>query len=217
MFESFLSFDIGVFNWIANLFNPGANPFWDGFFTIITKLGDHGLIWILLGLALFIPNRTRKVGTVILGAMLFMLLINNIVLKNIFARPRPYALETEWWLFEYAYPGLIKFPSGHSFPSGHASGAFAGAMAWLLASRAEWVGKRARLVSVAGVVLAVLIAFSRVYVGVHYATDVIAGAVVGTVCALLSLLLLRLLEPKFDKANEPLAQWCEKRLPKAFH
>ena len=193
MFDSFLHFDIGVFHWIANLFHPGTNPFWDTFFTAITKMGDSGLCFIVLGLAFLIFRRTRKTGIVILIALLFMLGINNGILKNMFTRPRPFLLDLDWWLREYVYPGLIKQPGQFSFPSGHASGAFAGAMAWCFASTG-----RLRKFSAIGIVLAALIAFSRVYLGVHYATDVIAGAVVGTVCALLGLLVFRLVE-KFVK------------------
>ncbi|MDR2753917.1 MAG: phosphatase PAP2 family protein [Oscillospiraceae bacterium] len=202
MFESFLSFDSAVFQWVAQVFHPGAGLFWDRFFVFFTTLGDSGWFWIALGLIFLVPNKTRKVGAVMLLAMVLDVGITNGLLKHLFNRPRPFNLEQPlWWAEQYIYPGLIKKPESLSFPSGHAAASFAGGVSWLLAARKPWVSGRARAYSLVGIVIAVLIAFSRVYVGVHYPTDVLAGVLTGAICAVLAFLLFRKLEPGFDKIN----------------
>jgi len=194
MFEALLPFEIGVFQWVANW----ANPFWDTFFVIVTTMGDHGILWVALGLLLFLNKRTRKTGLTILLAMGLMVLINNIALKSVFARPRPFLIEIDWWTEAFCYPELIKRPSGWAFPSGHSAGAFAGAMAWFLGSW-KWAGAGMRNASIIAIVLAALIAFSRVYVGVHFLSDIIVGSLVGAGCALLAIFVIRKLEPRLDK------------------
>ena len=94
MFESFLAFDHSVMQWVANVFDPGNHAFFDPFFRIITTLGDEGILFIALGLGFMIFSRTRKVGAIILLAMLIDVIIVNVILKNIFARPRPFHLGT---------------------------------------------------------------------------------------------------------------------------
>jgi len=195
MFEALLPFEIEVFHWVASW----ANPFWDRFFVIITTLGDHGILWIALGLLLLINKRTRKAGLVVLLAMGLMALINNITLKSLFARPRPFLLELDWWVESFIYPELIKRPGGLAFPSGHSAGAFAGAAAWLLGSR-QWA-KRAQYYTIIAIILAGGIAFSRLYVGVHYLSDIIAGPLVGVGCAFLAYFAIRKLEPQLDRLS----------------
>ena len=202
MFESFLPFEAAVFQWVADLFHPGNSPFWDRFFLFFTMLGNGGWFWIVLAVLFLIPNKTRKIGVV----MAFALILNgigvNLLLKPLFARPRPFLLDLPDWVAQYK----IWFPNGplvpapeYSFPSGHAAVSFAGAMGWCFASRRAWVNK-ARWVSYIGIAVAAVVAFSRVFIGVHYMTDILAGAVAGALCAVLGYLAFRPLERRFPKA-----------------
>jgi len=220
LFESFLSFDNAIFQWIANVFSPGTSAALDWFFNFITMLGNGGWFWIVLALLFLIPNKTRKVGVIIAFALILELLIVNVTMKPAFARPRPYDLEIAWWIEAYRAvfpngPLPSHLPSDMSFPSGHAAISFAGAMAWCFGSKRDWVG-RARWVSYIGIVTAALIAFSRLYLGVHYASDVIGGVLVGILCALLAALLFKLIEKGFEKINAPWSRFTEKRLPRVF-
>lgn len=147
------------------------NPFLTAVFTFITKLGDGGMIWIVISLGLTIPKKTRKVGITGLCALLGSLLINNMILKNLVARTRPF----DTW--DYIVP-LIARPNGLSFPSGHTASSFA--CAWVL------FRKLPKKYGIPAVVLAGLIAFSRLYLGVHYPLDVIAGIVSGILISLLA-------------------------------
>ena len=138
----------------------------NGFWKFITFLGDGGWFWIVLSLALMIPRKTRRIGFMSLLSIAFCSLITDIVIKNIVARPRPFdAVE--------AIIPLISRPWGYSFPSGHTCASFASALIILRMAPKKY--------GIAAVILAAMIGFSRLYVGVHYPGDVLAGFVVALV------------------------------------
>lgn len=139
-------------------------PLLDKILAFITSLGNAGIIWIVLAVVLLILPKTRKAGIIVAAALLMDLILCNLILKNLVARVRPYDVNT-------AIAILIKKPLDFSFPSGHTAASFAAMTALFLAKM-----KKAWL---AALVLAVLIAFSRLYFYVHYPTDVLGGAVVG--------------------------------------
>lgn len=141
----------------------------------ITGLGDKGIFWVLVTALLFFFRRTRKTAFMCLVSLVQVLCINNLFLKNIVCRVRPYE----------AVAGLVPLvakPSDWSFPSGHSACAFAAAVVLLF--------RMPKSVGVPAIVLAVLIALSRLYVGVHYPTDVLAGGLCGIIFAVLSVLLV---------------------------
>lgn len=139
-------------------------PLLDKILAFITSLGNAGIIWIVLAVVLLILPKTRKTGIIVAAALLMDLVLCNLILKNLVARVRPYDVNT-------AIAVLIKKPLDFSFPSGHTAASFAAMTALFLAKmKKAWI---------AALVLAVLIAFSRLYFYVHYPTDVLGGAVVG--------------------------------------
>ena len=151
--------------WIQdNLRNDVLTPF----FVVITSLGNAGILWILITAGLLISKKTRKVGILCVAALLFSFLIDNVLLKNLVARTRPYEV-----IEGLTY--LVKKPVDYSFPSGHTGTSFATAVVLFLSFPKKY--------SFWFLVLAVLIGFSRLYVGVHYPTDVLAGAIIGTLIA----------------------------------
>lgn len=144
-------------------------PVLDILMVTVSKLCDHGFIWILLGILLLFWRNTRKNGFAILLILLLGLFVGNIYLKPLIARPRPF----------YANPAvqlLISPPGGYSFPSCHTLPSFGSAVYVFLTNR-KW--------GAAALALAVLIGFSRMYLYVHYPTDVLAGALIGTGLAFL--------------------------------
>ena len=122
-----------------------------------SKLGDAGFIWILLAAVLLMIPKTRKVGILVSVALLLDVLTCNVILKPLIARTRPYDVNT-------AVELLIRAPRDYSFPSGHTAASFA-------AAAALWFADKKKL-AIPALVLAVLIAFSRMYFYVHYPTDV---------------------------------------------
>lgn len=144
--------------------------------TFITHLGDHGLFWIAVTLALLAFRRTRRIGLVCAVSMLIGLTVTNLALKNWVARPRPYdVIENLECLV-----GIQKDPS---FPSGHTTNSLACACVIFRMAPRKY--------GAPALALAVLIALSRLYVGVHYPTDIIGGAVIGVGGALIALRLYR--------------------------
>ena len=140
------------------------NPVLDTLMSAITRLGDAGIIWILLCAVLLILPRTRKSGAILMAALLVDLVVCNGILKPLVHRIRPFDVKTGIEL-------LVKQPTDYSFPSGHTAASFASVMALYLAGEKKlWIS---------ALVLAVLIAFSRLYLYVHYPTDVLGGVVAG--------------------------------------
>ena len=159
--------DGGILLWIQeNL----RSPLLTGIFTFITRLGDGGFIWILLTLLLLVPKKTRKVALSMAAALICSLVITNLLLKNSVARVRPYEVVEGLRI-------LIAPPQDWSFPSGHTSASLAAGVVMLR--------MLPRQIGVPGFILAILISLSRLYVGVHYPTDVLGGAAIGVACALL--------------------------------
>ena len=164
-----------------------SSAFMDHFMVFVTSLTNGGFIWILLGVILFFIPRTRPMGIAVLLAIALDSILVNLVIKPIVMRPRPYqALDLSI---------LIADPSGSSFPSGHSSVAFAAASAYCLTSNTKFE-KRFRWFLL---FWAALTAFSRLYLLVHYPSDVIAGALIGVVVAPLAIMLTDWLYRKFDK------------------
>ena len=199
IFDSFLDFDLSVFQWIQSI----HNDFLDALMVGITTLGNAGAIFIVLGLALLFTKKYRKAGFAVIVALLVMLLCNDLFLKEFFARPRPFNLfETNpekyaVWGKEYIYPELVSRPTSFSFPSGHTASAFAAAVALLCHNRKFGIPT---------VVFAALMGFSRVYVQVHYCTDVIGGVISGIICALIAVVIVKFLFPLVDKGFNKLSE-----------
>ena len=139
-----------------------ANPALDTVMKFITHLGDGGCIWIITALVLLCFKKTRAAGICLAISLAVTAIAGNLILKNLFARTRPF--------IEANMPVIINPPGGYSFPSGHTSSSFAAATAL-----AGCFKKYAYLFYI----VAALIAFSRVYLYVHYPSDIICGAVLG--------------------------------------
>lgn len=145
------------------------NPLLTTLFRVITTLGNGGAIWILLTLVMLTMPKTRKIGCMMALSLIGILLINNMMIKNLVARTRPYEV-----IGGLTY--LVPKPREFSFPSGHAGSSFAAA--WVMFRRLP------RRYGVPALVLATLIALSRLYVGVHYPSDVLFGVIVGIAVSL---------------------------------
>ena len=153
--------EIHILDMIQNL----RTPIGDVVVPLITRLGDAGIIWIILTVLLLIIPKTRKTGVIMMAALLVDVLLCNVLIKNLVARTRPFDVNTAVQL-------LVAKPRDYSFPSGHTAASFASVTALYLAGEKK-IWKVA-------LVLAVLIALSRLYLYVHYPTDIIGGVVFGS-------------------------------------
>lgn len=142
-------------------------PFLDNFFKYFTFLGNGGWFFIVMGIIFLITKKTRKTGLRVLIALLISLIVGNIILKPLVARPRPY------WVKDVDI--LVKHLKDYSFPSGHsyAASAFAASLRYEFK---KW--------SIFWFALAILMGISRLYLFVHYPTDVIAGLILGVLFAM---------------------------------
>ena len=138
----------------------------NGFWRAITFLGDGGWFWILLAVVLLIMKKTRKAIALVIGA-----LITNVCLKNMVARVRPYDTYS-------ALIPIVTKPIDWSFPSGHTCASFASAFVYFRLLPKKY--------GIPALVLACMIAFSRLYLGVHYPTDVLAGFLIGLLASALA-------------------------------
>lgn len=157
-----MNIELSILDWIQTL----HTPFLDKIMVFITRLGDAGIIWIVLSIVLLLLPKTRKSGVVMVAALVVDVLLCNIVLKNLVARTRPYDVNTGVHL-------LVAKLHDYSFPSGHTAASFASVTALYLAGEKK-LWKFA-------LVLAYLIAISRLYLYVHYPTDVLGGILFGVI------------------------------------
>ena len=194
--------ELQILHWFESLHNPITDPIMYG----ITFLGDKGWFWIALCVAfLFIPflKKDRKIGVAMLIGLLLSLIMCNGVMKNSFARDRAF------WVPDISTPDapVISVEEGNvhtfenlynvfngiddwSFPSGHTSASFAAAIAILL-----WDKKK----GIPATILAALIAFSRLYLTVHYPTDVLVSLILGSLYGVIGYLLTKLIMKKSEK------------------
>ena len=196
--EFIVGIDVAIYQFVDSIMNPILNSI----MTVITHMGDTpGIIWFVIGIILLIPKKTRKLGVLLFAGLAISSVINNLALKELIQRPRPYNIDAEVWKnagYTYVWPDLIKKSSSWSFPSGHTSTSIGAAFALLLGCKKKYIG-----VGIPVFILSLLVGFSRIYVHVHYPTDVIAGAVVGLIGGVIAWLLVeKVLMPKVVPAIE---------------
>ena len=170
-----MNIELKILDWFQTLHTPVL----DKFMTSVTKLGNAGIFWIILTVLFLLIPKMRKTGAVMAAA-----LIIDLLLKNLVARTRPYDVNTGIQL-------LVAKLHDYSFPSGHTAASFASVAALYFAGEKKlWKPT---------LVLACLIAVSRLYLYVHYPTDVLGGVVIGIIAGYLGYRLVKVLEDKFSR------------------
>ena len=177
-----VSFDLPILDWIqANL----QSSFMDKFMPIVTVLGDAGLFWIAWAVLLLLFPKTRKIGLGMGFALIMGLLVCNVTLKPLIQRIRPYDFQEQE--FGILINLLIDRQHDFAFPSGHTIASFEAATVLL---------KNSKKMGIPAMILAVIIAFSRLYLYVHYPTDVIFSVFAGILFAFIGDALAGLVAPK---------------------
>lgn len=154
---------------ITAIYENVHSAFLTMFFRIVTLLGEGGIFWIAVAVILLFFKKTRRSGICIGASLLIGVIVGNGIIKNVVARPRPYdAIE--------GIESVVSHLSDYSFPSGHSLCCFEAATA-LAMNRTKW--------AIPAYVGAVLVAVSRLFLFVHYPTDVICGALLGVLFGVL--------------------------------
>ena len=202
--------EIQILHWFETLHNPITNPI----FYVITTLGNAGWFWIVLSLLLLInkkkrllwldtfltrstvlPKKYKKAGLTMAIALILSLIFCNGIMKHLWARPRAFWVVGQNFVvgneFENLY-GIFNSIHDYSFPSGHSSASFAAAVSIFM-----WRKKEGS----AALVLAALIAFSRLYFTVHYPTDVLVGTITGALYGVAAYFIVKALMNKVPKLN----------------
>lgn len=175
-----LDVEFSILDFIQNQFRTS---FGDFVMPLISKLGNGGIIWLVLSGLLCVFPKYRKAGVTMLTALALDVLLCNVMLKPLVGRMRPFTVNTGMEL-------LINAPKDFSFPSGHTAASFAAAFALLFVKNKLWIPS---------MILASLIAFSRLYLYVHYPTDVLAGILLGLIVGVAANVICRLAEPHIRK------------------
>lgn len=144
------------------------NDVLDKIMIFFTNLGDAGILWIVIAVILLFIKKTRKCGIMMLISMALGLIIGNGIIKNWIQRPRPYWIDS-------SLPLLIPELKDYSFPSGHTLACFEASVMIFLHNK-KW--------GIAAMVVSLIIAFSRMYLFVHFPTDVLGGAILGTIISI---------------------------------
>lgn len=161
--------DISLLNLIQNI----KSPILDKIMTTITALGNMGIFWILLILIFLTTKEYKKMARLMIICFLFNALIVNLILKPAVGRVRPFEIVDGIKL-------LVLKPQDPSFPSGHSATSFCMLTVILLFSKSKTINIMASI-------LAILIAFSRLYLYVHFPSDVFCGILIGIITSLIAL------------------------------
>lgn len=179
--------DAAISDWILK--NMHGNDFFNQFMFFVTKFGIGYLFWLIFTLCLFIYVLIRKkqFSISIMLVLVFLLLahlIGECTLKNIVQRERPYHSFDGFIIFMNAYK--YSLPTGYSFPSGHTFCAFTVATSIMLYKKQFWF-----LLPIAA-----LVGFSRIFIGAHYFSDVLCGAIFGVILGACHYCLVKLINKK---------------------
>ena len=160
LFEAINNIDLNI---LTSLHGLVQNPFLDRIMPYVTSLGNTGIIWIIISIIMICTKKHRTTGILCLSALLLTTALGEGIIKHLVQRQRPYNHIDSLNL-------LISEPISYSFPSGHTGSSFAAATV---------IGSRMRKAAPWVFAFAILIAFSRLYLMVHYLSDVLAGAMLG--------------------------------------
>lgn len=186
--EQITSFDRSILRALYHSLSRGtAGHILDNIMPFFTMLGDYGIVWIVLSIVFMIPKKTRRTGFGMALSLVLCLIFGNGIIKNLVARPRPFDL-----------PGctlsrdrlLIPAPTDYSFPSGHTMSSVAAATALF---------KDHSVLGFLAFVLALAIAFSRLYLQVHYPSDVLGGLIIGFLMGLWGCNIVKVVADRFTK------------------
>ena len=178
-----MKMELQILDWIQQM----RTPVGDVWMVFISRLGNAGMIWILFTCLLLMIPRTRRWGAALAVALCLDAIICNILLKPMVCRIRPCDVNQTVQL-------IIARPADYSFPSGHTAASFAAVAALYFAGVKKWWKIT--------LPLAILMAFSRMYLYVHYPTDVLGGLIIGLLCGWIAdMIIQKVMEKRSRKSR----------------
>lgn len=163
MFDFIQNTDISVIEKIYRFQHNLNSELFNKIMIFFTILGDNGMIWIAVALILFLNRKYRKIGVFSIVSLIICALAVNVILKPLIHRPRPFSELADITL-------LIKAPKDYSFPSGHTAASFV--MVYIFF-------RHIKKYFIPVLITGILIAFSRMYLSVHFPSDILAGIIIG--------------------------------------
>lgn len=197
MLDASLVWEFDLLYWFQSLHNPVL----DFIMAVLSYLGEPVTVVAIAAVLIAIP-KTRRYGYAVAGGLLLSVLFCNGILKPIVQRTRPYDIDANLLdqikNLQNSLPSWLPvvIPHDFSFPSGHTSAAFATALGIFM------VGKKP---GICAIIVAAGVAVSRLYIGIHYPTDVLASLVLGALCGIFGALLAAFVVKKITekiKANK---------------
>ena len=202
MFDAITNWDLSVLHFMQD---HVRTDWLDPIMKVITHMGGGGgILWILLGIGLSIPKKTRGFGICAFAALTISFLINNVMLKSIAGRVRPY-------VFDPSIICIVSPAPDSSFPSGHTAAAVSTCLGLAIATWKKWP----KWTAFAMVAFALLIGFSRVYICVHYPSDVLTAVVTASLSAVAAFFICRAAEKKIAEKTGKTELMLSRPLPVA--
>ncbi|MDR3293618.1 MAG: phosphatase PAP2 family protein [Clostridiales bacterium] len=180
MFDALNLYEINILDFIQKTFRCG---FLDTVVPYVTALGDGGIFFIVCAVLFLIFKKTRSIGIAIAAALILEAVVVNLTMKPLLMRERPFSVNPDILL-------LVKAPGDYSFPSGHSATAFAFAAAVFFMNK-KW--------GIPAFIVAALVALSRLYLYVHYPTDVLAGILIGIILGAFAAFAVKHIEKSIKK------------------
>lgn len=180
--------DIEILKWFQEVFHEF--DFLNYFMKYVTYIGEFGLGAVVAGVALLIFKKTRWVGVGVLIAFLLNVLIVNVILKSAVNRLRPWQAYPDLGFQEFHNSIGVREPTDSSFPSGHTASLFAAAVCIILHYKVK---------GLPALLIAFVVALSRIYLCMHFPTDVLAGATIGSACGVAGFFIAKPLKKLVDK------------------
>ena len=175
--------DIQILQWVHEAFHSQA---WLNYtMKYITYIGEFGIGAIVCALVLLIFKKTRWAGVAVAVAVILDVLIVNVILKLSVNRARPWQTFPDLGFHEFHESIGVREPSDSSFPSGHTAALFAAAVALVMFYRVK---------GLPALVVAFLVAISRIYLCMHYPSDVLGGMAIGSACGVGGYFLMKLIK-----------------------